>query len=50
MTIKGAVCELKELLKNEKMPFYFKPSIEKIVETIEMELINSKERDNDEDD
>lgn len=43
MTIQGAICELKELIEDEKIPFYFKPSLEKVVETIEMELVNSKE-------
>lgn len=50
MTIQGAICELKELIENETMPFYFKPSLEKVVETIEMELVNSKENNEDDED
>ena len=45
MTIQGAICELMELIEDETMPFYFKPSLEKVVETIEMELANSKENE-----
>lgn len=38
MTIQGAIAELKELMDSKAMPFYFKPCLEKVIETLEMDL------------
>ena len=37
MTLKGAIAELQLLLKANDMPIYYKPCIEKVIETIQME-------------
>lgn len=37
MTYKGAICEVKMLFQNPMMPDIFKPSLNKIAETLEME-------------
>lgn len=41
MTISGAISGLNNLLKADDMPSYYKPSIQKIIETVEMEQSNS---------
>ena len=41
MTIGGAISELNNLLKADDIPSYYKPSIQKITETIELEQSNS---------
>ena len=37
MTIGGAISELNNLLKADDIPIYYKPSIKKVIETIEQE-------------
>lgn len=37
MTIQGALSDLNNLLEADDIPFYYKPSIKKIIETIEQE-------------
>lgn len=37
MTIEGAIVQLKELIDNDGIPFWAKPSLQKIKETVEME-------------
>ena len=37
MTLQGAITELRLLLKANDMPIYYKPCIEKVIETIQME-------------
>ena len=37
MTIGGAISDLNNLLKADDIPIYYKPSIKKIIETIEQE-------------
>ena len=39
MTIGGALSELNNLLKVDDIPFYYKPSIKKVIETIEQDAI-----------
>lgn len=39
MTIQGAITELQNLLKADDVPFYYKGGIEKVIETIEMEIV-----------
>ena len=39
MTIGGALSELNNLLKADDIPFYYKPSIKKVIETIEQDAI-----------
>lgn len=48
MTIQGALADLNNLLKADDIPFYYKGSIEKVMETIEMEF-EDKENDKRED-
>lgn len=38
MTIQGAIAELQNLLEVDDIPFYYKGGIEKVIETIQMEL------------
>ena len=42
MTIKGAISELNNLLKADDIPFYYKPSIKKVIETIEQDAIEQR--------
>lgn len=44
MTIQGALADLINLLNADDVPFYYKGSIEKVIETIEMEF-EDKEND-----
>ena len=37
MTIGGAISDLNNLLNADDIPFYYKPSIQKVIETIELE-------------
>lgn len=37
MTIRGALTDLKNLLNADDIPGYYKPSIKKVIETIEQE-------------
>ena len=37
MTIEGAIAQLQELIDNDEIPFWAKPSLQKIKETVEME-------------
>lgn len=37
MTIEGAIADLQNLIDNELIPFWVKPSLRKIKETVEME-------------
>lgn len=37
MTIEGAIADLQNLIDNEGVPFWAKPSLQKIKETVEME-------------
>ena len=39
MTIQGAINELVNLLNADDVPFYYKGGIQKVIETIQMELI-----------
>ena len=41
MTISGAISDLNNLLKADDIPAYYKPSIQKIIETIALEQSNS---------
>ena len=49
MTIQGAIAELDELIKNNDIPFYAKPSLEKIKETIisELSVVSNERGEND---
>ena len=38
MTIGGAIAELQNLLEADDVPFYYKGGIQKVIETIQMEL------------
>lgn len=38
MTLQGAINELNNLYKSEDIPFYYKPMIKKIIETIEQAI------------
>ena len=42
MTIQGAIAELQNLLEVDDVPFYYKGGIEKVIETIQMELADRK--------
>jgi len=42
MTLGGAISDLNNLLKAENIPFYYKPLIKKIIETIEQDAIEQK--------
>ena len=42
MTIQGAIAELQYLLEVDDVPFYYKGSIEKVIETIQMEMADRK--------
>ena len=37
MTIEGAIAQLQELIDNDGIPFWAKPSLQKVMETVEME-------------
>ncbi len=37
MTLGGAIADLKNLMNADDIPFYYKPSIKKVIETIEMD-------------
>ena len=39
MTIQGAIAELQNLLNADDVPFYYKGGIEKVIETIQMEMV-----------
>ena len=39
MTIQGAIAELQNLLNAEDVPFYYKGGIQKVIETIQMEMV-----------
>ena len=43
MTIGGAIAELQNLLDADDVPFYYKGGIEKIIETIQMEMTVRKD-------
>ena len=40
MTIGGAISELINLLKADDIPIYYKPSIKKVIETLEQDAIS----------
>ncbi len=42
MTIQGAIVELQNLLDADDVPFYYKGGIEKVIETIQMEIADRK--------
>lgn len=42
MTIGGAVSDLNNLLKADDIPIYYKPSIKKVIETIEQDAIEQR--------
>ena len=42
MTIQGAIAELQNLLDVDDVPFYYKGGIEKVIETIQMEMADRK--------
>lgn len=42
MTIQGAIAELQNLINADDVPFYYKGGIEKVIETIQMEMIDRK--------
>ena len=42
MTIGGAVSDLNNLLEADNIPFYYKPTIKKVIETIEQDAIELK--------
>ena len=44
MTVQGAITELENLINAKDIPLYYKPSIEKIKETIEMEILDESDR------
>ena len=48
MTIQGAIAELQNLLEVDDVPFYYKGGIEKVIETIQMELADRKTEDSSE--
>lgn len=37
MTLEGAIAQLQELIDNDGIPFWAKPSLRKVMETVEME-------------
>lgn len=37
MTIEGAIAQLQELIDNDEIPFWAKPSLQNVMETVEME-------------
>ena len=37
MTVKGAIAELQNLMNQDDIPFYYKGSIKKVIETIQMD-------------
>ena len=39
MTIQGAIAELQNLLNADDVPFYYKGGIQKVIETIQMEMV-----------
>ena len=43
MTIQGAIAELQNLLEVDDVPFYYKGGIEKVIETIQMEIAEQTE-------
>ena len=38
MTIQGAIAELQNLVNADDVPFYYKSGIQKVIETIQMDL------------
>ena len=44
MTIQGAISELQNLIGADDIPFYYKPIIEKVIETIVDELLSKDGR------
>ena len=38
MTVKGAIEQLKEIRDDKMLPIIFKPYLDKVIETLEMEL------------
>ena len=47
MTIQGAVYELEQMLLNDKIPDYIKPTIKKVIETVIDEFSESEVNDAD---
>ena len=45
MTIGGAIAELQNLLDAEDIPFFYKPVIQKVIETIEMDTSDCPHRE-----
>ena len=43
MTIQGAIAELQNLLNADDIPIYYKGGIEKVIETIQMEVAEQTE-------
>ena len=39
MTIQGAIAELQNLLEADDVPLYYKGGIQKVIETIQMEMV-----------
>ena len=39
MTIGGAIAELQNLINADDVPFYYKGGIQKVIETIQMEMV-----------
>ena len=46
MTIQGAIAELQNLINVDDVPFYYKGGIEKVIETIQMEMADRKTEPN----
>lgn len=44
MTLKGAIRELEKIRDDEDFPFYLIPSINKVIETIAMEVEEKQEK------
>ena len=42
MTLQGAISELNNLYKAEDIPFYYKPMIKKIIETVELSEVKTE--------
>ena len=46
MTIEGAIAQLDELIDATDIPIYYKPALEKVRETVIMEVDSLRERAN----
>lgn len=44
MTIQGAIAELQDLIRDDDIPAYYKGGIQKVIETIQMELAKQTEQ------